>query len=91
MKLLFSGRAWADYQHWIETDRDGLARVNLLIRDASRSPFSGVGKPEPLSGKLKGWWSRRITAEHRLLYRVQGSGEGQTLEIAACRFHYDRR
>ena len=65
-----------------------LMRVNELIREASRTPFKGIGKPEPLVGSLKGWWSRRITREHRLVYRVAGTGENQTLEIAACRFHY---
>ena len=59
-----------------------------MIRDTLRSPFSGIGKPEPLVSNLKGWWSRRITREHRLVYRVSGSDESQALEIASCRFHY---
>lgn len=65
-----------------------LRRLNDLIRDASRSPFKGVGKLEPLKGPLRGWWSRRITGEHRLVYRVSGTGPEQTLEIAQCRWHY---
>lgn len=90
MRLVFSPSAWADYLHWQATDKDVLARTNELIRDALRSPFAGIGKPEPLSGTLKGWWSRRITREHRLVYRVSGSGETQSLEIVACLFRYDR-
>lgn len=88
MKLVFSAEAWSDYLFWQETDVTTRDRVNVLIRDALRTPFSGIGKPEPLKGDLKGWWSRRITIEHRLIYRVAGSGADQVLEIAACRFHY---
>ena len=65
-----------------------LVKVNDLIREVRRMPFKGVGKPEPLKHQLSGWWSRRITAEHRLIYRITGAGETQTLEIAACRYHY---
>lgn len=90
MKLVFSQAAWSDYLFWQEHDPSVLRRVNELIKDADRSPFRGIGKPEPLVGSLKGWWSRRITAEHRLVYRVAGGGEDQALEIAACRFHYQR-
>nr|WP_255700072.1 Txe/YoeB family addiction module toxin [Jiella avicenniae] len=79
-----------DYQHWVESDRAMLARVNMLIAEARRIPFRGLGKPEPLRGEFSGWWSRRIDREHRLVYRVAGKGEEQTLVIAACRFHYDR-
>ena len=76
---------WADYLYWQDKDRKILARVNELIRDTLRTPFSGIGKPEPLKSNLRGWWSRRITQEHRLVYRV----EDQTLIIMQCRFHYD--
>lgn len=89
MKITFSERTWSDYLYWQEMDGDVLKRVNELIRDTSRSPLKGIGKPEPLVGPLKGVWSRRITREHRLLYRVSGTGGGQTLDIIACRFHYD--
>lgn len=88
MKLVFAARGWEDYLYWQANDHDILKRVNELLRDARRSPFSGIGKPEPLGGDLKGWWSRRITREHRLIYRVHGQGETQALEIAACRLHY---
>ena len=87
MKLGFTPQGWADCLHWQDTGRD-ILRVNELIRDTLRSPFVGIGKPEPLVGNLKGWWSRRITREHRLVYRVSGSGAAQSVEIAACRFHY---
>ena len=77
---------WADYLWWQENDRRTLARLNELIRDTLRNPLSGIGKPEPLKSNLKGWWSRRITQEHRLVYRV----ENETVIILQCRFHYDR-
>jgi toxin YoeB len=88
VKIVFAAHAWDDYLHWQATDAATLARVNELIRDASRSPFRGIGKPEPLRGELQGWWSRRISAEHRLVYRVAGSPPDQRLEIAQCRYHY---
>ena len=88
MKLSFSGEAWEDYQHWIDHDRKVLKRLNGLIHECRRDPFRGTGKPEPLKGELKGWWSRRITAEDRLVYRVGGSGKDQVLEIIQCRLHY---
>ena len=90
MKLVFSHLARADYLFWQDNDMATLERINVLIKDTMRSPFQGIGKPEPLTGSLKGFWSRRITHEHRLVYRVSGTGESQSLEIAACRFHYDR-
>ena len=88
MKLVFASDAWEDYLFWQKHDRSALERLNILIREARRRPFEGIGKPEPLRGDLKGWWSRRITAEHRLVYRVAGNGETQALEILSCRFHY---
>ena len=73
-------------------DRSGptyVGRLNLLIEDTCRNRFSGLGKPEPLKGDLTGWWSRRITNEHRLVYRIAGKpGADQRIEIAACRYHY---
>jgi len=89
MTITFSSRAWSDYLEWTEEagTRQGakmLARVNRLIEEASRSPSEGIGKPEPLRGQLSGCWSRRITEEHRLVYRGMGAG----LEIIACRYHY---
>jgi toxin YoeB len=88
VKLVFSARAWNDYQHWVAADAQIFERLNTLIRECRRSPFTGIGKPEPLKGELKGWWSRRLTLEDRIIYRVRGAGEDQHLEIAQCRFHY---
>jgi toxin YoeB len=88
MGLRFSTEAWDDYQHWLMADRNVLRRLNTVIKDACRSPFEGIGKPEPLKGDLSGWWARRITDEHRLVYRVVGTEREQVLEIAGCRFHY---
>ena len=65
-----------------------LTRLNTLIKECQRTPFSGSGKPEPLKGNHKGWWSRRVTIEHRLVYRVTGPAGDQQLEIAQCRYHY---
>ena len=88
MKILWHEYAWEDYQHWVANDSTVLKRLNDLIEECSRTPFKGTGKPEPLKGELKGWWSRRITAEDRLVYRVQGAGKEQVLEIIQCRLHY---
>ena len=88
MKLTFSVGAWEDYLYWQAEDAKMLDRVNALIKECSRDPFRGTGKPEPLSGNLAGWWSRRINHEHRLVYRVTGKGEAQALEVAQCRYHY---
>lgn len=88
MDLRFSSVAWDDYQHWLTTDRNVLRRLNAVIKDARRSPFEGIGKPEPLKEDLSGWRSRRITDGHRLVYRVVQTADVSTLEIAACRFHY---
>ena len=88
MKIVFSDNAWEDYQHWLRVDEKTLGRLNDLIEECRRTPFKGTGKPEPLKGVLQGWWSRRITHEDRLVYRVEGKGKEQRLEIAQCRFHY---
>lgn len=88
MKLTFWPTAWEDYLYWQAEDAKMLDRVNALIKECSRDPFRGTGKPEPLSGNLAGWWSRRINREHRLVYRVTGKDEAQALEVAQCRYHY---
>ena len=88
MRISFSSRAWAEYIEWQGDDRRGLERVNALIKEITRDPFRGTGKPEPLGGNLSGWWSRRINREHRLVYRVSGKGDAQALEVAQCRYHY---
>jgi toxin YoeB len=84
VKIIFSPQAWEDYLFWQEQDRKKLQRLNALIRECSRTPFEGTGKPEPLRGALSGWWSRRLDLEHRLVYRVTD----EALLIAQCRYHY---
>ena len=88
MKVLWTPAGWDDYLYWQAVDHKILLRINDLIKDMRRTPFSGIGKPEPLRNETAGWWSRRITQEHRVVYRISGRGDEQTLEIAACRFHY---
>jgi toxin YoeB len=88
VNLLWTNAAWDDYLFWQSTDKATLTKINDLIRDVGRSPFKGIGKPEPLKENLKGWWSRRITGEHRLVYRVVGSPPSQQIEIVQCRYHY---
>lgn len=89
MKLVFSTEAWEDYLWWQSPGNEkGLERVNDLIKATRRDPFRGIGKPEGLKGDLSGWWSRRITDEHRFVYRVSGAGAAQSLEIAQLRYHY---
>lgn len=84
MEIVFQTQAWEDYQYWLEKDSKVLQRINDLIKDTTRSPFKGIGKPEPLKGDLSRCSSRRITDEHRLVYIV----EGKRLHILQCRFHY---
>lgn len=88
MRVVFSSRAWAQYLAWQAEDPKLLTRLNALIEECRRTPFQGTGKPEPLGGNLKGWWSRRLNREHRLVYRVAGKDGQQALEIAQCRYHY---
>jgi toxin YoeB len=88
VKLLWTQDAWADYLFWQEEDQKVRGNINALIKDIGQNPFKGLGKPEPLKYNLAGWWSRRITGEHRLVYRVSGTGDAQQLEIVSCRFHY---
>lgn len=84
MRLTFSDEAWEDYLHWQKQDRRMVERINKLIKEVQRDPFVGLGKPEPLKHALSGFWSRRITDEHRMVYRVSEVA----LEIAQLRFHY---
>ncbi len=85
MKCVFVDESWEDYLYWQKTDKKKLKRINELLKDISRHPFEGIGKPEALKHKYAGFWSRRIDEEHRLIYRFE---ENQIL-IAKCRFHYD--
>lgn len=84
MRVTFTESAWRDYLWLVENNRPLLKRVNHLITDITRSPFDGIGKPEPLKGQLSGKWSRRINHEHRLVYEVSGDA----IIVIACRYHY---
>ncbi len=84
MKLVFAEKAWEDYLYWQKTDKKILKRINALIKDIQRNPFTGIGEPEPLKYNWAGFWSRRITKEHRIIYAV----ESDSILIAQCRFHY---
>jgi len=84
LALLWQTNAWDDYLYWQQQDKKILLRINELIKDTLRSPFKGIGKPEPLKGNLAGFWSRRITDEHRLVYTILDN----KLYIIQCRYHY---
>lgn len=85
MKYIFVDESWEDYLYWQKNNKRMLNKINQLLKDISRTPFSGLGKPEPLKYKYQGFWSRRIDVEHRLIYRVNND----EIHIAKCRFHYD--
>lgn len=90
MDIEFTQHAWEDFEYWIEHDPDIVKKIKNLIKSINENPFKGLGKPEPLKYGLKGFWSRRITQEHRLVYKVSGKkGENQKCSIIQCRFHYD--
>lgn len=84
MSLAFSKEGWEQYLYWQSHDKSVLKKINRLLKDIQRQPFEGIGKPEPLKNNLSGFWSRRITDEHRLVYRV----ETDRIEIIQCRYHY---
>lgn len=84
MTLIFAEQAWDDYLYWQKTDKKLLERINALIKDISRTPLTGIGKPEPLKNALSGYWSRRINDEHRIVYKIADGA----LFIAQLRYHY---
>ena len=84
VKLIFAATAWEDYLYWQQNDKRMVERINKLVKEVLREPFTGIGKPEPLKHALSGYWSRRITDEHRMVYRVGGDA----LLIAQLRYHY---
>ena len=90
MNFEFTENGWEDFQYWIATDDTIAGKIKDLLNEIRKTPFQGTGKPEPLRHDLKGFWSRRITGEHRLVYKVEGKkGRDQKCFIIQCRFHYD--
>lgn len=85
MRLLWEDRAWEDYLFWQSQDKKTLKRINAVIKEMQREPYSGIDKPEPLKGNLSGWWSRRIDGCNRIVYYIKD----ETLHIISCRGHYD--
>ncbi|MFR9771821.1 Txe/YoeB family addiction module toxin [Nocardia sp. SC052] len=85
MKLTFTDSAWGDYQWWLGNDKRILRRINTLIEDIKRNGYEGIGKPEALKHTLAGYWSRRITQEHRIVYAI----EDDAVVIISCRYHYE--
>lgn len=85
MLKTWTDEAWADYLYWQQEDRKILGRINTLLKDIDRNGYTGIGKPEPLKHEFSAYWSRRITEEHRLVYRIQG----ETIIIVSCRKHYE--
>ena len=85
-RLAWTDKAWSDYLYWQTQDKKTLRRINLLIQDTMREPFTGIGKPEPLRENLAGFWSRRIDETHRLVYAV----DDDHLTILSCRYHYTK-
>lgn len=86
MKLSFFDKAWDDYLYWQQADPKTLRKINTLLKEISRTPFEGLGKPEPMKHHLTNYWSRRIDQEHRLVYRV----EDDIIYVLQCRHHYER-
>lgn len=92
MNIEFTSHAWEEFQYWLENDAEVVRKIKELLKAIRQSPFKGIGKPEPLKHGLKGYWSRRITGEHRLVYKIQGKkGENQKCIVIQCRFHYDEK
>ena len=90
MDIVFTQNAWQDFEYWIENYQDTVIKIKELIKSVRQNLFAGIGKPEPLRHDLKSFWSRRISSEHRLVYKVTGTkGVDQRCIILQCRFHYD--
>ena len=90
MNFEFTENGWEDFQYWVETDDSVVKKIRDLLKEIKKTPFQGTGKPEPLKHDLKGYWSRRITGEHRLVYKIEGrKGINQKYFILQCRYHYD--
>ncbi|WP_235299371.1 Txe/YoeB family addiction module toxin [Portibacter marinus] len=90
MLIEFTTNAWEDFEYWLETDKDIVNKIKELLKAIRDTPFKGIGKPEPLKYGMRGFWSRRITQEHRLVYKISGKkGFDRKCSIIQCRFHYD--
>lgn len=90
MNFEFTQHAWEELEYWMEHDNEMILKIKELLKDIRKTPFQGIGKPEPLRYDLRGFWSRRISGEHRLVYKVEGKkGVDQKCFIIQCRFHYD--
>jgi len=90
MNIEFTPHAWEEYQYWVQTDKVVESKIAKLLKEIQRHPFKGSGKPEALKHSLKGFWSRRITGEHRLVYKISGKkGADHKCSVVQCRFHYD--
>jgi toxin YoeB len=91
MTIEFTSHAWEEFSYWMETEPGIALKIKELLKSIKQSPFAGLGKPEPLKFEFAGHWSRRITDEHRLVYRVIGiRGVNQKCVIVQCRYHYDK-
>lgn len=90
MHFEFTSHAWEEFQYWIGNDQEVVKKIKELLKAIRKSPYKGIGKPEPLKFRLKGYWSRRIDDEHRLVYKIQGQkGVDQKIIVVQCHFHYD--
>lgn len=90
MDIVFTKNAWDDFEYWIENDPEVVKKIKELLKSIRQNPFTGIGKPEPLKYDLKGFWSRRISSENRLVYKISGvKGVDQKYFVLQCRFHYD--
>lgn len=90
MDFVFTENGWEDFEFWHDADKDTVKKIIALLKEIRKTPFLGIGKPEPLKYDLKGYWSRRITSEHRLVYKIEGKkGVDQKCIVIQCRFHYD--
>jgi toxin YoeB len=90
VRVEFTARAWNEFSYWVDHDVHMVARIRDLLKSIRETPFKGIGKPEPLKHNLKGFWSRRISDEHHLVYRISDvKGADQTCSVIQCRFHYD--
>jgi toxin YoeB len=91
MNIIFTEEGWEDFEYWMDNDEEAERKARALLKDITRTPFHGLGKPEALKHNLKDFWSRRITGEHRLVYQISGTkGKDQQCAVIQCRFHYNK-